>query len=366
MSYEEALAEWKLRDPYMLDFEGFQRFLEEKDKEVPVILEVGVSKGWGQVNGYQIWVMIPYEEVPEEYRERDDKEAKEIEWTIETLRRALKNIGLNDGMTKVFRQGDKWYYSGDFQHLPKENIEENAKILWNLWKTVGYLVDGAYGCSKAYDDTLYIDVDPQEHKSGKELPPFLIIGYDPQVYIGQINNIYKEPILPLETEETAEPIWGEISVLAKVLWLADLKDEPNWTVPEGEPFPIGTINRKSIPEVMNYLAKGRERWAPEESWELERQGGLEMVHPFLRKEMVFAWKPEEVVWTEEAEAFRDMYYHRYTLEELEPLKVDDLKRIAISKNINPQQRKDELITAILEANSSIITEVTPETEPAWV
>ena len=31
--HEKALEEWKERDPHLLDFEGFQRFLEEKQKE---------------------------------------------------------------------------------------------------------------------------------------------------------------------------------------------------------------------------------------------------------------------------------------------------------------------------------------------
>jgi len=31
--YEEALEEWKQRDPYLSDFEGFERFLAEKEKQ---------------------------------------------------------------------------------------------------------------------------------------------------------------------------------------------------------------------------------------------------------------------------------------------------------------------------------------------
>ena len=44
--HQQALKEWKERDPYLLDFEGFERFLEEKQEKK------AESKAWGQREKY--------------------------------------------------------------------------------------------------------------------------------------------------------------------------------------------------------------------------------------------------------------------------------------------------------------------------
>jgi len=46
LSLEEALEEWKRHDPYLLDFEGFQRFLEEKEKKAKLEEKKAKPQSW--------------------------------------------------------------------------------------------------------------------------------------------------------------------------------------------------------------------------------------------------------------------------------------------------------------------------------
>jgi len=358
--YEQALEEWKKQDPYLENFEGFQRFLEDKEKEVHVRVEVDVTKSFGLEHGYHVYLLILYEDVPEEYKAKDDVEAERIEVTIDDLRECLERIGLKNGATWVWKQDDKWFYSGDFTHCPKEDIDSNAKILWKLWRTAGCHIGGCFGMSKAYDRDIYIDLNLETHKdSNTLLPPFTILKGTPSVQAREVRETYKEPVYPLVPEEPEEPIWHEISTYAKILRLADLKDESDWTIETD--FLALAIPKQTIPDIVAFCREGRELWQPEYEEFVRRNGGLEILHPIMRKDIIFAWSPEDVVWSEEAETLREMYYRKYSLDELEPLKVADLKKIAISKNLNTKGRKDELITAILEANSKIVT---PDEEPS--
>ena len=361
------LEEWKKHDPYLLDTEGFLRFVEQKESELHVKVQVWMDSRYS--GGYQIYLEVPIEAIPEEHKNTDVLEkAKEIGKTVEKIgeflsanmeRCAPNKLGLRPGATTIFRNKDgKWYYYGDYSHIPEEDIDSNAKILWKIWKMVGSHFPNVWGVSKDYQcdsRSVYLRYDTDVEK-----PNFPALGVYGMTFERTMKEAerWKEQIKPLETEEPEGPVWEELYLLARSLWLEEI---PNLTDPFEDDYvwitqddlPVYVMNRPSIPEVMNYLAKGREMWDPENDFDLMRSGGLKLVHPFLREQKTLVWREEDVEWDAEASRMRDLYYTTFNRKELEAKNVDTLKDICEAKNLQVKHRKYDMIDAILEANYNI-------------
>ena len=386
----DLVEEWKKRDPYFQDVEGFQKFIEQKENELQVQVGVSLSlqTGFGS-DGYEIWLEIPYDQIPEEYKsETYEEQEQKVQNLIDKLTIALRNIGfrklpisayfdnvekkeamkssgLRPGSTTVFRKKDgKWYYYGDESHCGEENIRHNAKFLWKVWKTAGSLVPNCFGVGKPYQcDDIYLRI---EGKNSVRFPPFYVLRGNLEYIMKDIDS-YHHKVYLCETEEPSEPLWENIAVLSKAILSTPIPntDDPFeadfvWALPENQPLPILRIWRKTIPEVKNYLAKGNEIWDPENSIDIMRNGGLEILHPYLRRYRILAWNPEEVVWDPGAAELHDLYYKKFSREELLQLKVAELWKICKAKTLTVVRRKSDMMDAVLEANFNIVEEVTPE------
>jgi len=367
----DLVEEWKKRDPYFLDTEGFLKFVEQKEKELQVKIQVCVDRGYG---GYEVYLEVPIDEMPEEYKNTDIlKKAEEIERTVDKIREffspnmdrcAPNKLGLKPGATTIFRKKDgEWCYYGDYTHIPKEDIDSNARILWKIWKTVGSHFPSVWGVSKDYQcdsRSVYLRYDANASEK-PEFPALGRYGMSLERTMEEAKR-WKEQIKPLEAEEPEGPIWEELHLLAQSLLFEEIPnlDDPFedgyvW-VTQGDLL-VCRVYKPSIPEVMNYLAEGREKWDPENDVELISQGGLELIHPFLREQKTFVWRREDVEWDAEASYMRDLYHTCFTREELETMKVDKLNDICKAKNIKQAKHsKYDMIDAILEMNYNIVKE----------
>jgi len=365
----DLVEEWKRRDPYLSDMDGFLEFVEQKEGELHVKIQVWLDKGYN--GGYQIYLEVPIEEIPESYKNTDIlQKAEKIDRMVGKIREffspnmdrdAPNKLGLKPGATTIFKKKDgKWHYYGDYAHIPKEDIDNNAKILWKIWKIVGSHLPNVWGVSKDYQcdsGSVYLKYD-----SDSEKPDFPALGR----YGMSLERTMEEaerwgkPIKPLETEEPSGLIWEEFSVLVHSLMLEEIPNiddpfEDNYIWVTLEDLPVCTFYRPTVPEVVNFLARGREVWDPENDFDLMRNGGLDLIHPFLREQRTLVWREEDVEWDAEASYMRDLYYQRYDREELEAMKVDVLKDICKAKNLQVKHRKYDMIEAILEANYNIAT-----------
>ena len=113
--------------------------------------------------------------------------------------------------------------------------------------------------------------------------------------------------------------------------------------------PIMAITLRTIKEVEEYVARGEEEYlpialglypAPGEEW-------WEELAEELKHDAIIYWTTEDVVWSPNVEADRVIWHKKYTREDLEPLKVDELRRILAVKGLSPAGKKAELIDRIL-------------------
>jgi len=350
--------------------EGYLKFVEQKEKELRVQIQVWLDKGYNR--GYQIYLEVPFDAIPEAYKNTDIlQKAQEIERTVEKIgeffsprmeRCAPNKFGLRPGATTIFRNKDgKWYYYGDYSHIPEEDIDNNAKILWKIWKTVGSHFPSVWGVSKDYQcDSGSVYLRYADTSKPPCFPALGRYGISLERTMKESER-WNEQIKPLETEEPEGPIWEELHLLTRSLLLEEIPnlDDPFedgyvWTTQDD--LPVCTIYRPTIPEVMSYLAEGRQVWDPVSDFDLMRSGGLDLVHPFLREQRTLVWGEEYVEWDDEAHRMRDLYYTKFSREELQAIKVDELKDICRAKNLNVKHRKYDMIDAILEANYNTIEE----------
>ena len=363
------VEEWKKTDPYMLDMDGFLKFVEQKEGELQVKIKVWMAKGYNE--GYQIFIQVPFDAVPEEYKNTDVlRKAQEIGKTVEKIgeffspnmdRCASNKFGLRPGATKVFRKEDgKWYYYGDYSHVPEEDIDCNAKILWKIWMTVGSRFPSVWGVSKDYQCTSR-SVYLRYNADTSEEPNFPALGRYGMTLERTMQEAerWNEPVKPLETEEPEGSVWEEWGLVTEALMLERIPnvDDPFedgyvW-ITQGD-LPVCIVRRPSVPEVVSFLARGREMWNPEDDFDLMRSGGLDLIHPFLREQRTLVWT--DVQWDAEASRMRDLYYKRFDREELEAMKVDELKDVCKAKSLQVKHRKYDMVDAILEANYNIMEE----------
>jgi len=366
----DLVEEWKKRDPYFLDMEGFLKFVEQRENELQVKIQVCIDRGYS--GGYEIYLEVPFDEVPDEYKNMDIlQKAEEIERTVEKIREffspnmdrcAPNKLGLRPGATTIFRKKDgEWYYYGDYRHIPKEDIDSNAKILWKIWKTVGSQFPSVWGVSKDYQcnsASIYLGYDADASVK-PDFPALGRYGVSLEKMMEEAER-WNERVKPLEAEEPEGPIWEELYVLARSLLLEEIPNlddpfEDGYVWVTQSDLLVCRVYKPSIPEVMNYLAEGREKWDPENDVELISQGGLELIHPFLREQRTFVWRREDVEWDAEASYMRDLYHTCFTREELEAMKVDKLNDICKAKNIKQAKHsKYDMIDAILEMNYNIV------------
>ncbi|MCW4020058.1 MAG: hypothetical protein NWF14_02355 [Candidatus Bathyarchaeota archaeon] len=273
-------------------------------------------------------------------------------------RTAPNKAGLKPGHTVVFRNKDgRWYYTGDFRHCEKEDIDDNAKVLWKILKTVGTFFPSCYGISKDYQCNAFSLHLRYDVGNPPYLPPFGRIGCSRE-YTIELAEGYGEPVKPLETEEPEGSLGDELSLLAQAIIHEDPETLADYDVNViTTDLPIISIQKSTIPEVEEYLAEGSQEWDPENDFDLMRQGGLEMIHPFLRKRKTLVWREEEIVWEPSAFHMRVLHNKRFSRIELKSMKGAELKEVCFAKNLSGvQHRKYDMIDAILEANYNIVEE----------
>lgn len=366
------VEEWRKHDPHLLDIEGFQRFLAEKELELHVKVTVSLNSGYNQ--GYDIFLEVPYEEIPEEHRNRSVIEKEErIKDLTEQLEGILKkaellfNIydsqeesmlkGLRAGAVHVYRKDDgEWYYYGDESHSGEENIRHNANLLWKVWKAVGSLIPKCFAVAKPFQcNTIYLWCKQSERPP--DLPPFTMMRADLGYFLREVTQ-YGHVERQVDIEDPTEPFWDEMAIYAKAILdegvpntYDPFEDDYEWVVPEGEGLPIMLVHKGTIPEVEAWLKEQRLEWDPANDFDIARQGGVEIMHPYLRERRFLVWK--EVEWTENAKQMQELYYTRYLKPDLEAMKNDQLKVIVKAKNLDVKHRKHDMIEAILAANYNL-------------
>ena len=341
--YEEALEEWKQRDPYLLDFEGFERFLKEKSKEVKVHLAVSLNRDCS----YSIYMELDStygKHLEENELSRNDQDR--IIHLSDRFVEMLKKIDLRNGATHVFRKDGKWFYWGDFDHCPKEDLMFNVKQLCKLWRAVGRHIDGGFGVSKAFDRTLYVET----LTNTKQWLPISIMHYDMSIFLRNIN---RQPIHRLNAPNfDLSGEWLNLEEVTKAL-LSYPEIEYDWLERRDERIPVAVVYKENVVRVEEFLTKGREEWNPFTDFEIQRNGVLELLHPTLQKELTFVWDDFLVFWEQDAEATRRIFYKKFDMEELQTKKVGKLMEICRIKKLETHGRKEELIERIADFNIKV-------------
>lgn len=113
--------------------------------------------------------------------------------------------------------------------------------------------------------------------------------------------------------------------------------------------PILSAMRRTIKDVEEYVALGKELYDPVALGLYPEPGELwwEELPEELKHKAEIYWTAEDVEWNPEVEADRVIYHRIYVRGDLEPLKVDELKRICTVKTLRPVGKKAELINRIL-------------------
>ena len=109
---------------------------------------------------------------------------------------------------------------------------------------------------------------------------------------------------------------------------------------------MALVYRESIPDVERFVAKGKELWNPFHDIDILRSGGVELLHPALRKELTFVWNNSLVLWQKEADQAYRIFYKTWSREELGSRTVAELREICRAKKLDCQGRKPELIERI--------------------
>lgn len=339
MSVEDRfLEEWKKRDPFLQDYEGFKRFCEEKSKEARVQLTVSLNHDWT----YSLFMELADITFGDYLAEQgvSSEQQEEIIWLTERFVEQVRALDFRNGATYVFRdRGGKWRYWGDFDHCPKEDLMYNVGQLWKFWKAVGRHIKGAFGVSKAYDHTLYIDTLSQTYQ---QLAGISIINYDMTNFLRNLKHQPIYPFNPPKVELTDE--WLTLENNAKrLLVYSDVDD--CWLDRRNELIPVALVYRESIPDVERFVAKGKELWNPFDDIDILRSG-VELLHPALRKELTFVWDNSLVLWQKEADQAYRIFYKTWSREELGSRTVAELREICRAKKLDCQGRKPELIERI--------------------
>lgn len=276
-------------------------------------------------------------------------------WTQPNKKEAADSlIDREEGIRLSQLEEGKWYYFGDEQHRKEKRIRHNAEVMLKLWKTVGKHLPNCWLIHKDYDmRTIYFGLRQGARKV--RLPPFSIYGWDIKRVLFAIFS-YDREIHELETDEPVGDQWEVIEQLALMLLEEGIpnyddpfEDDYVWVLEKGRPLPVISAGSQTIGEVVEFLAKGEIEWDPAYDEVVRGSGGIEVVHPFLRRPLTLVWQPEEAVWEPPADTCREIWYRKYDYEELTPLTVKDLRAICVAKGLNPQGRKYELIEKIHKA-----------------
>lgn len=414
MTEQNWVSEWMKTDPYMIDIEGFEKFVKEKEKELRVQISVDLCDG-----GFQLFVEVPSSQIPTEQKNESEVARKEeqVQIVADRINELLKQLGKTERNGEMVEDSEglrpgsvhvtmrpplvcrpdiclryiqkwkeavartnhftipddeeeepvwwrimkeewnncEWVYHGDESHCGEENIQHNAKILWQIWNAIGKLVPTCYGIGKPYQcDSIYLYC-----YEATQFPQFGIMETD-VLHVLREHYDHEIRLLKIETTELDE-IGVQLNGLGKTLLSMEIpntediyRDDYVWILGE-QPLPVMSMIRGNIPEVLEYLSTGGECWDPEnDSESLYLNGGVEMIHPFLRRELKLKWTEDDVVWSEQAEEYRTLFYTRFNDSELAAKTVEELSRIASAKGIRGHSRKQDLIDAILEANDKPI------------
>lgn len=431
MEKQDWVEEWMKTDPYMVDIEGFEKFVQDKEKELRVQVTVDLSE-----EGFSLFVEVPSNQIPEEQKNETEvaQKEKQVQIITEQIDELLKQLGksrelplrdigfMPDGEEKKamikklqpnlhsedkLRPGSvhvwlrpplvckpelciadverrktrkypyseddyealwwkvmkeewnncEWVYSGD-THCGKD-IEHNAKILWKIWNAIGKLAPTCFGIGKPYQcDEIYLYC-----YANISFPPFSPFESD-IMHSSKESSDYGDEVheLNIETAEL-DDIGMQLNALGKTLSTLDIPNTDDifrsdfvWILGE-QPLPILAAYKANIPEVLSYLGQKEEYWDPENDDDVYRNGGIEIIHPFLRRELTLKWSEEDVIWSESAEECRRIFFTRYTESDLAEMKVEDLRGIASAKGIHKLSRKQDLIEEIIKANDRVLENV---------
>ena len=115
--------------------------------------------------------------------------------------------------------------------------------------------------------------------------------------------------------------------------------------------PILYAIRKTIKEVEELLGTGEERYDIEELGlrpeQFEGEEWYEELPAELKSDAVIYWTAEDIVWEDEAQADRITWHKTFTRDDLEALKVDEVRNVCRVKGLSTEGRKAELINRIL-------------------
>ena len=272
---EDILEEWLKRDPFLLDTEGYLKLLEEKREGTRVRLTVGRNKDWT----YGIFIELADVKIGDAFgwEATDVEELEEIRSLSNRFIQMLKKIDFRPGPTYVFREKGKWYWWGDLDHIPREDILHNVKMLCKFWQAVGRQVKGAFGVSKAYDRSLYVETLSQTEQG---LPAISIMHYDMPSFHRNINH---QPINPLEdfNFELSDE-WLTLEVYAKRLLLSPVIDE-DWLDRKDEPVPVALVYREDIHRLKGGWLNKERSGTPSMTYRYrETICSIFYIHPFRR------------------------------------------------------------------------------------
>jgi len=228
--------------------------------------------------------------------------------------------------------------------------------LCRFWEAVGRHVEGAFGVSKAFDRTLYVQTlaETKQH-----LPHVWIMHYDMTRFL---QNISHQPIHPFKKPEvrlTEE--WLRLEELAKAL-LPYSEIDRDWLYRSEEPIPVAVVYRESVIEVERFIAKGREEWNPFTDIQIQRNGIFHLLHPVLQRELTLVWDDSLVAWQQSAEEARKIFYRKFSSDELESKRVKELREICSFKGLDTRGRKEELIERIQDFDTKVLPKIRVEAD----
>jgi len=260
---------------------------------------------------------------------------------------------------RPFKEG-VWYYYGDEEHSGEQEIKQNAEIMWQVGKALSPLLP-ILSIHKDYD-VRNIGIGLKTKKEVR-LPPFSA-GRTSLRRIMKEGFEYEHQIRLVEAIESTDSVYVELATLVEAMLkegvpnTEDMFEEDYvFLLNEDEPMPIMGVYRATIPEVLAYLKEGKEEWNPENDSDIGQNGGIDIVHPYLRTPKTLVWK-EDVEWSDEADAMKQLYFNTYSDETLKDIKNDQLQLICKAKDLKCAKLRGEMVQAILE--SSYSTQATTE------
>jgi len=122
---------------------------------------------------------------------------------------------------------------------------------------------------------------------------------------------------------------------------------------KGGSYPVGLRNFETIPAVLNALARERTEW----DWSIQvRELDDEIINltpEILRQDAILVWTRDDIKVSEEFKKCLEIYYRKYTREELEAMTLPQVRCVARVKKLNYRTgTKTAIINSILLAQET--------------